>query len=41
MSLKAEAISGCANFETGKVAIGKELFDSVADAEADTDVDCS
>ena len=38
---QGKAISGCANFETGKVAIGKELFDSVEDAEDDTDVDCS
>ena len=37
---EGKAISGCANFETGKVAIAKELSDTVTAAEEDADVDC-
>ena len=37
---EGKAISGCANFETGKVAIARELAADLTAAEADTDVDC-
>ena len=37
---EGKAISGCANFETGKVAIGNALAANLTAAEADTDVDC-
>ncbi|WP_304623070.1 MULTISPECIES: type IV pilin protein [unclassified Synechococcus] len=35
-----KAIAGCVNFDTGKVAIGKQLFATKKDAEADKDVSC-
>ncbi len=37
---EGKAISGCANFETGKVAIGQQLADTLTAAEEDTNVTC-